>query len=194
MKTMNTEKTIFIDKDIIKIELDEINVLKENLNKVHHILTEFDINDPEAVKAPIEAVNKKLKETVNINTSFEVEPIKLSELIGKDLLYKELNQLNKIVVGSPFLDQLRWNKNSFSLKGNVMKEITKRASVIITDKKQIDLANRIESFIKEAEDIASELGVQIVPMSLVRVFPVLIYKNREVVLNHNQFLRYIKPN
>ncbi len=186
------KKTIFIDNDLVKIELGEINTFKENLNKVYQILSEFGINDPEAAKAPIDAVHKKLKESMKLNNSFEVEPGKLSELIGKSQQYKELQELNKIVVGSPYLDQLRWNKTSFSLKGNVTKEITERASVILTNEKQIDLANRIESFVTEAESISEGLGIKIIPMHLVKALPVLKYKNGKIIINHYQFLRLTK--
>ena len=184
------EKTIFIDKDRVRIELNEINNFKEILNKVYQILSEFGVDDPEAAKNPLEAVQKKLKESMKLNNLFEPEPVKIADFIGKTQQYKELQEFNKIIVGSPYLNQLRWNKTSFSLKGNVTKEITERASVILKDEKQIELANRIESFIDEANNIANELGIKLIPMHFIRSLPVLKYIKGNIVINHRVFIDY----
>lgn len=185
------EKTLLVHQREIDLVLQEISQLKELYNKIYSLLNEFGIEDPAAVKSPIEAVNSKLKDSIKVQGNFEVAPHKAAELIGKSQQYNDLITISKETVNHPHAEKIRWNKKSFSINANVRKDLTREFSVIITDPDQIKLAERVDAFINEAHSLANDLGKKIIPMNLLKVFPgLLIYKERKFCVNPRNLNNY----
>jgi hypothetical protein len=189
---MKMEKVIFLDEDKLKRDLKEIHSFQERMNRTYQILKEFGIEDPEAVKTPLEAANNRLKQIISHDDKVEIDPGKAAELINKGSLYEELKVLNKAIVKNPFLDKVRWNKKQFCFRGNVEKELREEAAVKLINPKQIELHNRLEAFIKESEEVTNEFGVRYQFAVMVHFLPPFQIKNGKIIINHHIFLRQTK--
>jgi hypothetical protein len=172
--------------------LKEIKVFKEKADRVHRLLCDFGIDDPEAVKLPLNAVNLKLKEILPGSNGFEVDPEKAADLIGKAAIYDELKGLHKSIVKSPFMEKIRWNKKQFSIKPGYEKELREDASVTLTSKAQIDLYESIEAFIKESKRITDALGEKFHISAFNSFLNVFKISRGDIVINHHIFLRETK--
>jgi hypothetical protein len=187
------KKAIYVDQGKIKSELQELKFLKDKTNQLFDLLCEFGIQDPDNLDDPVKAVNDHLKKQLPINElEFTVLPKKIAEIVGLDKEYEQLKELSNIVINHRMFDKIRWNKTQFSISSHAKNTIIEDATFYLTEKKQIDLANKIEKFIEEAYQISKITGIKIPTHKMLNLFSFLKQENGKPVIHHTRFLYALK--
>jgi len=163
------KKVLHIGEDYIERAILDMDNELYFVNELFSLLLQFDVHDPSSIRNPVEAVNKKLKESVK-HGNFETPIENILNLIGKQREYNNIKALGRRLRRFKYLDYFVCKGDYFTKSATAEQEIRTKLTPYIDDPRKIIFAEKVENLIDEAFELANEAGVNIERDSILRSF------------------------